>query len=206
MRDQGVLRLAQQLDINSRLAPQNGDATSSDIQLAPKPTLREGGDAVFVLTAVEFTGLTVFSPDEFAALYDNYLARAVTLDDVSRLVDAVTQAYHRQGYFLTRATAPAQNGAGGVLRIDIAEGYIDHVKINGDAPARVKRMLAKLKDERPTQLKSLERTLTLIGDLNGVSVVSSQLHPDPDVPARHLLEVEVAVDHAQASLYVDNRG
>ena len=207
LRDTPPLRIAQRPDIESRLPTSDDETSPAEIQLPPKPELRDGGsDTLFILTAVEFTGVTAFKPEAFAPLYDDLLARAITLEDVTALVDAVTEAYRQEGYFLSRATAPAQNAPGGVLQIDVAEGYIEHVKVNGRAPARIKHMLGEVKKERPVKLKTVERALTLIGDLNGVTVASSELQPDPHDAARHLLVVDIDVDRAQASLYLDNRG
>lgn len=207
LRDAPPLRIAQRPDIESRLPTSDDERSTAEIQLPPKPELRDGApDTLFILTAVEFMGVTAFKPEVFAPLYDDLLARAITLEDVTTLVDAVTEVYRKEGYFLSRAIAPAQNAAGGVLQIDVAEGYIEHVKINGRGPARVKHMLDEVKKERPVQLKTVERALTLIGDLNGVTVSSSELQPDANDAARHLLIVDIDVDHAQASLYLDNRG
>lgn len=206
MRDSRPIRLAQRNDIESRLPRAGAEAPARDLQLPPKPALREGPPSTFVLAAVEFTGVTAFAPEDFAPLYDHLLARSVTLQDVSALVDAITETYRRKGYFLSRATAPAQNTAGGVLRIHVAEGVVSQIDIRGDAPSRATDMLAALKKERPARLKTVERALTLIGDLNGVRVASSRLLPDIEDLARHTLVVELEIDHIEASLYTDNRG
>lgn len=206
LRDSKPIHLAQQRTIEERLPQQTREDRPADIQLPPKPALREGDDLAFVLTAVQFTGVTVFSPAEFAPLYDHLLARAVTLDDITKLVDAVTDVYRRNGYFLSRAMAPAQNTEGGLLRIHVSEGVIADIEIKGDASSRVRRMLSSLKGETPVKLKTMERTLTLIGDLNGVNVASSKLRADPDDLINHTLVVELETDRVQASLYTDNRG
>jgi len=207
LRDAPPLRIAQRPDIESRLPTTDAKDAATEIQLPPEPELRDGAaNTLFILTAVEFTGVTAFKPEVFAPLYDDLLARAITLEDVTTLVDAVTETYRNEGYFLSRATAPAQDAAGGVLKIDVAEGYIEHVTVNGRAPARVKRMLSEVKTERPTRLKTVERALMLVGDLNGVTVTSSKLEPDTNNAARHMLIVAIDIDQAEASLYLDNRG
>ena len=199
-------RLAQRLDIRNRLPSRSEETLRAGLQTPPHQARPDRNASAFILTAVEISGMTAFNPETIAPLYDGLLARAVTIDDISALVDAVTQAYRREGYFLSRATAPPQDMAGGVLRIHVAEGVIADIDIRGDAPARARRMLARLTTEKPARLKTVERALMLIGDLNGVRVVSSRLQPDLDDLARHTLVVELDLDPLDASLYTDNRG
>ena len=147
-----------------------------------------------------------FPPQTFAPLYDKYLARPLSLDDVAALTDAITDVYHREGYFLSRAIAPAQDVSNGVLRIEIIEGYIFDVAINGDAPSAIKRRIYRLKQDLPSRLATVERVLALINDLPGVSIASSTFEPDPDNLAPHRLVIDVKTDRFKANVYADNRG
>lgn len=194
-------------DIDKRLpvidnAPAQEDGT---VQVEPRP-LREGPAVSFVLTAVQIRGATAIPAEEFAPLYDDLLARSISLSDVTKLVDRITALYREKGYFLSRAVAPAQSGANGILRIDVAEGYLADISIDGDASADVKRRFDKLRDERPLRLATLERTMALVGDMRGISVVSSRIEPDPMQLAPHRLVVTLKSDRFDASFYTDNRG
>ncbi len=206
----GILITAlQPSEIERRLPQEQQDrklTAPEAIKMLPPPPLREGGPNTFVLSAVEISGANAFPPEAFAPLYDALLARPISLNDVTVLVDAITTMYRQEGYFLSRAVAPAQSASSGVLRIDVAEGYIAEVVIRGDAPAVIKRQLEQLTKERPLRLASLDRTLALIGDLRGITIISSQIEPDPDTLVRHKLIVEVKADRLEASLYTDNRG
>lgn len=208
LRDGVKLASLQPTDIEDRLPERNETAIQPKTeQIAmPPPPLRDGGHPPFVLTAVEVIGASVFPPAEFAPLYDDLLARLVSLTDITVLTDRITAMYRREGYFLSRAIAPAQDASGGVLQIDIVEGFIAEVIIEGDAPAAVKRRLNALTAKRPLRLAELERALALVGDLPGISVKSSRLEPEIDDLARHRLIVELDGDRFEASLYIDNRG
>jgi hemolysin activation/secretion protein len=192
-------RLPQELDNKQLLGPKM-------TTLPPPPPLREGRLNRFVLTAVEITGASAFEPEAFAPLYDGLLARPISLSDITVLVDKITSMYRDEGYFLSRAFAPAQNASGGVLKIDISEGYISEIAITGNASPVIMRRLERLTREQPMRLAILDRTLALIGDLSGVTVVSSKIEPDPDAKERHKLVVDITVDRLNASLYTDNRG
>ncbi len=160
----------------------------------------------FVLTAVTITGAKAIPAEDFAPLYDSLLATYVTVEDVAVLADAVTAMYRKKGYFLSRAIVPAQNPASGVLKIQIVEGYIAEVAFEGGAPQSIRDRFAKVMKERPLRLSTLERTLSLIGDLPGVSVASSQVEPELDDYARHRLVLKIEQDRIEGSLYADNRG
>lgn len=166
----------------------------------------EGAAGRFVLTAVDITGASAIAPEKFAPLYDDLLARYVTVEDVADLAEAITAMYRDKGYFLSRAVVPAQDPAGGVLRIRVVEGYVDEVGIDGDAPQWVRKRLEKTAQERPLRMASLERALSLIGDLSGVKVLSSKIEPDTDDLARHRLVVKISQDRLEAGFYADNRG
>ncbi|WDI33037.1 ShlB/FhaC/HecB family hemolysin secretion/activation protein [Hyphococcus flavus] len=194
-------------EIDKRLpaeTPKKQDKADT-LALPPPPALRERPTSMFVLTAVEISGVTAFPPETFAPLYDNMLARTVSVKDVARITEAITAAYRAEGYFLSRATAPAQSADSGVLHIEVSEGYLANVSVKG-GNAQIRNRLKKLTDARPLKLTTLERTLALVGDLKGVSIKSTQIEPDPIDFARHRLMVEIEHDAFEASLYADNRG
>ncbi len=168
--------------------------------------LRDGPSTVFILSAVEINGATVFAPESFAPLYEGMLARPVSLKDVIALTDAITAKYRENGYFLSRAIAPAQTASTGILRIDIAEGYIGNIQFKGDVPNGLRQRLNRLKDQRPLRISTFERTMTLVKDLRGISVESPQIEPILTDLAAHTLVVKVKADPVEASLYTDNRG
>ena len=208
LRNGVTLASLQRTDIDERLPDRDETLTQPETQqlLISPPPLRDGATASFVLTAVEIIGASIFPPEAFAPLYDDLLARPVSLTDITVLTDQITAMYRREGYFLSRAIAPAQDTLDGVLRINIVEGYVSEIAIEGDASATVKRRLDAIVGQRPLQLMSLERILALIGDLPGVSVVSSRLEPDIDDFALHRLVIKIEVDQVEANLYTDNRG
>jgi hemolysin activation/secretion protein len=208
LREGVVLASAQSSGLEQRLPEtedRRGDKQDS-VALPPPPPLRDDVTGMFILTGVEISGSTIFPRAEFAPLYDGFLARTITIRDVSTITDAITEMYRKKGYFLSRAVAPAQTGSNGVLKITVAEGYIAHVAVKGDPSPEMRRRLKKLTAERPLRLATLERALALAGDLNGVKVVSSSIAPDPADLAPHLLTVEIKTDPFEASLYTDNRG
>lgn len=209
LRDRIILANAQLSDIEKRLPASNAKSdtkTPDSTNLPPAPQLRDGPSTTLVLIAVEIVGATAYPAETFAPLYDHLLARNITLRDVAALADEITAMYRDDGYFLSRAVAPEQSVEGGILQIKINEGYLEDIIVKGDAPETVRRRLDRLKDYKPLRVKDLERALLLIGDLNGVSVSTSDIAANPYDLAAHTLTVHIDEDRIEASIFADNRG
>lgn len=160
--------------------------------------------ARFVLTSVTVDGVSAYPLKDLAPLYASYLAREITMDDLVKIAQAITDKYRADGYFLTRAIVPPQP-PGGHARIRVYEGYVGEVEVTGDAAPALEAMLAGLTERRPLRLTDLERRLTLAADLPGVQP-RSRLEPFLEDPARHKLVVAAGLKRWSGSVYLDNRG
>jgi hemolysin activation/secretion protein len=171
-------------------------APAGAVQSAPEP---------FILTAVTIRGSTIFAPSDFAPLYEPYLTRQVGVADVAKLAERITEKYRGAGFFLSRAIVPAQDAAGGLLSVNIVEGYIDDVVIENSDRQGVRDRAEALVGRRPLRLADIERTLSLIADMPGISISASRIEPDPVDLSAHRLVLSIEFDRGQNSVYVDNR-
>jgi hemolysin activation/secretion protein len=171
----------------------------------PAPIVGEGPQP-FVLTAVTIRGSTVFTPEDFAPLYQSYLIRSVSVSELVAIAEAITEKYRTAGYFLSRAIIPAQSVESGLLLVDIAEAYIAEVRIEGADLPVIRERAEAIVGRRPLRLAELDGALSLIGDINGLTVTATRIEPDPADMSVHRLVLSVDFDSVQASLYVDNRG
>lgn len=193
-------------------------------RLPPPPELREDASAPppatterpmegdnaalppFTLTAIHFRGATAFQAKDFAPLYDAYLAQRVGIAELTHIADAVTRKYREAGYFLSRAIIPAQRVESGLVTIEIIEGYIGTVVVEGDHSKAAELIARSTLESRPARLGELERAVLLINDLNGVTVRQTALRPDIDDLARHTLALTLDTQKLAARVYADNRG
>lgn len=162
----------------------------------------------FVLSAVVIEGVSVYDPDELALLYEEFLAREISMADVEDLLDAITAKYRDDGYILSQAFAPPQSVKMGILRVRVSEGYIERVEFEGDMPGRESLLRAygqKITAARPISLGVLERYILLANDLPGVQVEPSTRVLDEDTGAHELI-LKLAHEPIQAFVGVDNRG
>ncbi len=161
----------------------------------------------FTLKGVVFDGATVFQPQDLAPLYTPLLGKEVSLLDIYRLRDAVTARYRSAGYVLSQAIIPPQQIGDGVVHIQVVEGYIAKVSIEGAGDPRglIRRMADKITRERPLNVRTLERYVLLIGDLPGVTV-NTVLKPSADTPGAAELVIALARKPFTLALQADNRG
>lgn len=157
------------------------------------------------LIAVSIEGATVYTPAALASTYDQYLTRDVDVADLGRIADVITQRYRADGYFLSRAVAPAQMRGARIARLRVYEGYVGEVVITGDGSTAARKVLRPIEGKRPLRLADLQAALRLAADMPGLTV-TSHLEPTPDDPAMHRLVVTATQKKVQVSAYIDNRG
>ena len=161
----------------------------------------------FTLSGVVIEGATAIKPARFAPLYEEFLATTVGSKEVSEILRRITQLYQDEGYFLTRAAAPQQAIAAGVMRVQVTEGHISRFSVTGDEGKRglVERYVHPVLRERPARLDTVERALLLMEDLPGITVTPSLL-PVAGGAGEYELAVRIDSKAVDASAQIDNRG
>jgi hemolysin activation/secretion protein len=96
-----------------------------------KPRLPTVGPS-FILKEVKVTGSTVFNPQDFQPVYQPYLNKKVTFQDMQELSGKIESKYREKGYFTTTVYIPEQDIKGGVTEIRIAEGRMGRLDIEGN--------------------------------------------------------------------------
>ncbi|MEG3147164.1 ShlB/FhaC/HecB family hemolysin secretion/activation protein [Sphingomonas sp. RT2P30] len=164
-------------------------------------------DTHFTLSAVTIDGSTVYAAADFTPLYQSMLGHDVTIADIYRLRDSITAKYRAAGYILSQAIVPPQKIEGGVVHIQIVEGSIGAVTIEGDGgnTQLVSAMVDRIKRSSPLNARDLERYTLLIDDLPGVSV-STILKPSVGTPGNADLVVTITRKMVEGFASSDNRG
>jgi len=192
--------------------PQAPQAQPRGTVITLPSTIAPAGAATvkLVIREVEIVGSTVYSPDDFAPLYEDLLGQEVSLQVVYDLAQRITAKYGQAGYILSRAVVPPQNlqAHGAVVRIQVVEGYIDRV-VWPEKLSRYRNFFtdyeAKIVADRPANIRTLERYLLLLGDLPGFKV-STKLEPSKTQLAASTLVVEVTEKPLDVAGRVDNHG
>ncbi len=174
-----------------------------------RPVLPEGAEGVsFVLKSIEVDGNEAISTEQLKRLWKEYLGREIRLADLYEIAAAITVFYRNEGYILSRAIVPPQEIENGVAEIEVVEGFIDSVVIEGDpggVMSQFTRKIEQIKASKPLHVGIIERYMLLINDLPGVSA-ASLIRPSPTTPGASELVVVIEETRLNASLSIDNRG
>ncbi len=162
----------------------------------------------FTLTGIIVDGATVFAPLALEPLYRPLIGRDVSLLDIYRVRDAITAKYRAAGYVLSQAIIPPQTLMAGIVHIQVVEGRIGSVILDGevrDPRGLIAAMAEKIKRSGPLRERDLERYVLLISDLPGVTV-STTLKPSTAQSGVADLIVVVKRRAITGSFQADNRG
>jgi hemolysin activation/secretion protein len=162
----------------------------------------------FRLTGVAVDGATLISPDAVAATWRPFLGRPVSQADLARIAENISELYRAAGFHLSRAIVPPQDVQGGRIRIQVIEGRIVDLVVNGERAVRfgVQQVLAPIAAEQPSRRATLERALLLANDLPGVRIVDSAIEEIGTGSGRFRLTVTVETWTNYTAASLDNRG
>ena len=105
-----------------------------DLELPARPKSPSGTsieNLVVKVEKIEIVGNRAISDAELYAAADAYLSREVTLEELFRLQDELTQIYVNAGYLNSGALLVPQDVGDGTVRYEITEGNLDDVRITG---------------------------------------------------------------------------
>jgi len=186
--------------------PGNFDFSIETPRRSPVP--RAVDELRFQLKDIKIVGAVKFSPDEFRPLYVGLLGKEVGLSDILNVADGIETKYREAGYIITRAYVPPQRVGDGVFTINVVEGYVNAIAVEGgDSGVRdlIRAYIDPVLSSRPLVLEPMERGLLLSNDLPGVEA-AGLLRPSPDQPGASDLVVNVTQSPLTGGINVDNRG
>lgn len=121
--------LRNQQDLERQTEGQRLGAAVTAPQRPPAPVSM--GGPTFVLRQIVIGPSKFVAAEELQALAQPYLNRPITLGDVQALVNQLNEVYTERGHVTASAVLPPQKINSGVLRIDIVEGRVGKVSIEG---------------------------------------------------------------------------
>lgn len=179
----------------------------------PAPRLNNGAPAVavnfkpFELKSVRVEGSTL-AASTLAAAYTPYIGKTMDARMLAALARDISVAYSQSDVALYTVGVPAQDFGGGQLRLSVIEGHVAggavHVAGNKKVTPLIVAQIEQLTPEKPLRRISLERRLSLIRDIPGLSInADMQRTGQPGA-------VRMAVDATQKAydwaINVTNRG
>jgi hemolysin activation/secretion protein len=129
-----------------------------------------GGPTVTVHHFV-ITGMSVFPEELLEAQVSPYLGRSFTLAELYQVADVITVYYQSRGYGIARATIPEQQFDQGTVTIQVVEGRIGTVSLDGVSRTRATVIQKQASELAPGMVytdAAMDRSVLLVNDLPGL--------------------------------------
>ena len=168
--------LPPQSDISrQRVAPLPLPSLNYDfrIQNPEKSAVPRAVDEVeFSISIIQVSGVSHFPKSEVDAFFAPLVGRKIVLQDLRDVAQKFEDLYRSKGFFLTRVFIPPQKVEGGALQVQVVEGYIGDVFVDGPNPSStrlIEKLMASVPKDRPARFSNLERHMLLINDIPGLA-------------------------------------
>lgn len=153
--------------------PQPKKAPPPSVSQAPTNAagVAPGGPA-FKVNAFDIQGNTAISTDELKAQISGYVGQTLTLSQLYDVADVLTRYYRARGYGLAYVAPPAQKLSGGVVKLQVVEGRIGDINIQGNSRTRTSVLKQRAQSLQSGALYTdadAERAVLLMNDLPGES-------------------------------------
>jgi hemolysin activation/secretion protein len=138
--------------------------------------------------------------DDVAQRFTPLVGKDITIGDLIKVADAVTQLYQARGYALSFAFIPAQTFENGVVRVTVVEGYVSEVKITGNPGKeedKIRAIAEHIRADRPLRRATFERYINVLGILPGIKV-NANVPPPQNTDGATTLELKV--EHKSVNL------
>jgi hemolysin activation/secretion protein len=151
-----------------------------------------GAVQVFVRD-VRVTGSTVFSDREIEEVTAPFENRTLRTEDLERLRLALTLLYINKGYLTSGAIIPDQDVVDGVVTVEIIEGKLAHINVEGARWFRSSYLSDRLSlgARTPVLLAPLQEQLQLLQQDRRIERINAELRPG-EQRGESVLNVRVA--------------
>ena len=157
------------LDNLPKLEPSPAPAVTVDIQpQALDPAMQRLLASRIVPSRFKIAGVESIPFELVAAEFAPLTNREVTVAELLQAANKVTQIYQAKGYPLSFAFVPAQTFQDNIVEINVVEGYVSTVKIEGNPGAseeRLRSIAEQLKEDRPLSRDTFDRITTILSCL-----------------------------------------
>ena len=138
------------------------------------PPLSTSGEVKFEAQTIEVVGSTVLQ-DEIEQSVACYEGKQVTLSDLFNLRSQITQLYIENGYVTSGAFIPNGQILEGTIQVEVIEGSLEEVQVNGLSRLRDGYVRARIDDDVPLNQSELRESLQLLQLDPNIQEVNAEL-------------------------------
>ena len=105
---------------------------SVEQQQEQQPSVETLKSSIFKVGKIQLFGNTLIADEALRPLIAPYEGREMTLEEIEKVVKLIQNYYLDEGYLLAQVYLPAQEIDSGVVEIEILEGQIGTIKVEGN--------------------------------------------------------------------------
>jgi hemolysin activation/secretion protein len=176
-----------------------------EIPPQPETTLQAAPGLRFVLRGITIDQSAFLSPEELAALYQRSIGREIGFDDLQNIIEQINATYRAKGVATAVAVLPPQRIENGIVHIQLVEGRVGKVDIEGAQLTRRSYIEERL-GTAPDQIinaEALERALVYFNRTNQTQLQAS-LQPGGSLGLTDILLRTTEPPHYDVQGFVDN--
>lgn len=167
-------------------------------QAAPAPGVALG--------RVRVVGSSV--PARLEEAWKPFTGRRLDAPTIQAVAQAISAAYAEGDIAFYTIEVPNQDFAGGVLTVRVTEGHLTQVAIDGQTKSKsarlVRRYAARMTAEKPLKRSSMERYMSLIREIPGLTVEARLLQAK--TPGGVILSLDLKQQRVRSEVVISNRG
>ena len=189
--------------VQPKTAPENPLQNADDGGFKPPASSTE-----IEVKQFKLSGNTLFGDEVLLAVVQPYTNTPITLEQLYQAADDLQRYYRQQGYLLASVYVPAQKVSSGTVRLEIIEGRISAILIDGELDSYRPNFLLKQfgtanLGEVVTQTM-LEERILLLNDLPGLTA-KAVIAPGSEYGTSDIV-IQVEEDRSAVVLRANNYG
>ncbi len=145
---------------------------------------------------------SVLKTQDFTLVIEANIGQEFQEEDFSRITQEIADLARNKGYIFATARIPEQDVNLGILNVEVDEGQIDAVTIDGSDNEALAKLLNSVIGRNITK-KELERVIILANDIPKIRVNKTRFITED---GQNILEVNVKDQKNRISLSADNYG
>ena len=154
-----------------------------------------------IIETIVIEGNTRFSDDELEPIIEPYRGRALAAKDIHQLKNALTLYYVNRGYINSGALVPRQDLATGILRLQVVEGRLLAIDIEGNKRLRTGYIQRRV---QPGLTEISNKANAPILNVNRLQQRLKLLEQDPRIERLHAtLKPGIRLGEAELALTVE---
>ena len=102
------------------------------VEVEENPAQPQAVGVKFILKGVKITGITLFKQEELRSVYEPYMEKEISFQDLDKITEGIKSKYKAKGYLTTAVFVPEQDIKGGMIEIKVVEGKMGKLSVEGN--------------------------------------------------------------------------